>query len=214
MLACTTGVLVLLAGELEIGPIQPLVEPIASRAETLRDVAGDESYVTRLHALGAYLDQVVVNPVGAGLGSTGTAVALVGGSSGVRDFDNGLLEVPYVLGWLGALAFGSAVVWLLVATRSSGRGAPGGRITSAVRAALLCTLVQVLSGNVFTGPEGAVTWVLFGLAAAGCDGGQRAMRPAMRPAMRRAMPSVWSRRYGAPFAVGPSATACGASGST
>jgi hypothetical protein len=80
-------------------------ERLSTRLESLTQLSGDASYQDRNDFLRKTLGTVESNPLGRGLGSTGAAARSAQGSAGISDFDNGWLNIPYTLGWVGAIAY-------------------------------------------------------------------------------------------------------------
>jgi hypothetical protein len=164
-----TGLAVLVAMVVAVSAILPgdrVQEVVGTRFSTLGDVSSDFSFRERSRELREYVNQVATDFVGQGLGTTGVAVKLEEGRSGIRDFDNGVLEVFYTLGWPGATLFVIGLGWLFLPLLRRRRGDREDPFCRALRAAAVAMFVQSASGNVFAGVTGAALWTAVGALAA------------------------------------------------
>jgi len=85
-------------------PMFSLEERLLSRIETITSLANDISFVERQAFYANTLGTVLDNIIGTGLGGVGLAQALTsGGADAELAFDSGVLEIPMVLGWFGAV---------------------------------------------------------------------------------------------------------------
>jgi hypothetical protein len=141
-------------------------EVVGTRFSTLGDVSSDFSFRERSRELREYVNQVATDFVGQGLGTTGVAVKLEETRSGIRDFDNGVLEVFYTLGWPGATLFVIGLGWLFLPLLRRRRADREDPFCRALRAAAIAMFVQSASGNVFAGVTGAALWTAVGALAA------------------------------------------------
>lgn len=80
-------------------------EQLSARLQSLTDLSGDTSFQARDQFLDEALNAVATNPLGYGFGSSGGAARSAAGAGGGGSFDNGWLNIPYTLGWVGALAY-------------------------------------------------------------------------------------------------------------
>jgi hypothetical protein len=154
--------------------VQPIVEAVRNRVESLTDLSQDDSYNGRARLLEMHLASIATSPLGRGLGSTGEGARLEATGEGRVVFDNGVLELFHNLGWYGGTAFTLGLIWLLAAlVRRS--GAPGDPFPIGARAAIATLLFQTLAGNAFVGATGAALWCCLGLVIASREQGR--MRP-------------------------------------
>ena len=149
-------------------------EVVSRRVQSITGLTADRSYYDRQLVLRRAAAEVLDNPLGLGLGSTGEGARL-STSTGIVAFDNGLLEVLWDLGWLGAAAFYGAVLWIAL-RRSTLAGRRQDLTALAARSALCSCAVQLLSGNQFVGAIGVVFWTAAGLLSAGQTLGRRNQR--------------------------------------
>lgn len=134
-------------------------EMLSRRFETIADLGGDRSFYERQAIVRRTLALIADRPMGYGLGTTGTGQRLAGGAE--IAFDNGVLEVIYALGWIGATLFYGAILWLAIGNPRW--GASRTMLERASLALLVVTAIQLLSGNQFEGPAGLAFWISAGL---------------------------------------------------
>jgi hypothetical protein len=101
---------------------------------------------------------------GAGLGATGSATVAAGGA-GIRNFENGLLEVFFLFGWPGGLLFFAGVGGIIVQGMRLA-DARFDQFANAVRSGALALLASLLISEIFTGAPGTLFWVLIGFGVA------------------------------------------------
>ncbi|HET7458541.1 MAG TPA: O-antigen ligase family protein [Gemmatimonadaceae bacterium] len=151
-----------------LATIPQVAEVVLPRVLTLSHVKGDVSYGERLSFLRRTIAAVVDNPVGEGLGATGSSVALRDEGGGERDFDNGMLDLFYSLGWPGGTLFVTGLATLCL--RAMRRGEPKGDLfAKGARAIALSTAMLAVSFNVFSGVAGVVLWTFLGALGAAKD---------------------------------------------
>jgi hypothetical protein len=146
--------------------LDPLRQTVSTRFATLAHPANDVSLRARTQLVHAYVDEISSNFVGNGLGSTGTSVQLSAGPPGVMNFDNGVLEVFFALGWPGATLFFGGLAWLILPLLQSRGSARADNFARAARAGGICMLVQAVLGNVFVGVMGAALYTAIGILSA------------------------------------------------
>jgi hypothetical protein len=82
------------------------------------------------------------------------------------NFDNGVLEVFFALGWPGATLFFGGLAWLILPLLQSRGSARADNFARAARAGGICMLVQAVLGNVFVGVMGAALYTAIGILSA------------------------------------------------
>lgn len=161
---------VLLAGVLLLAApavVQPRIfKAVSGRAASLGRIGSDNSYQARVGLSRYVLHQVATNPVGGGLGQLGGASKLLTGSKVGLAFDNGLLEIFGLMGWIGGMLFTMSLVALLL-TVLRDRFAARDPVVSAASAIVCALLASSLFGNVFNGVSGFIFWAAVGLSTAG-----------------------------------------------
>jgi hypothetical protein len=127
---------------------------IGDRVKTFTDLGRDESFSSRLDMYRTLAIEAIENPFGHGLSNmTMTRQGI--------PIDSGFLAAFFSLGWLGTLLFA-------IGTASLFLGRPrnlekGDEFAGAARAIMIAMVAQLVSGNIFTGINGAVFWVFVGL---------------------------------------------------
>lgn len=161
-------VALLAAAVVPLVTIAEVRDVVLPRALTFSDMSQDVSLGERLSFFQTTVAAVMDNPVGEGLGSTGSSVALRDEGGGERDFDNGLLDLFYSLGWPGGALFLAGLATLCL--RALRPGEPRGDLfAKGARGIALSSAALALSFNVFSGVAGAVLWTFFGLLGAAKD---------------------------------------------
>ena len=143
---------------------------VNKRFETLLKLTDDTSYGARSELYQNVLIAVSKNFIGNGLGATGTATKLNNqGSMGeYGDFDSGLLEIPFNLGWPGAFLYVIGVLWLVFAglLHPYGSGA-NHQWNVACGGIVLGTLSECFLTNSLTAGVGIIFWCFLGMLLAG-----------------------------------------------
>ena len=134
---------------------------IQSRAETLTDLSEDNSYRARTAFAIRAAEEVLNDPLGRGLGSTGGAAWLTT-SRGAVVFDNGLLDVIYSLGWLGGALFFWALAWTCSRSRHASQVHRDG-FSAAALSVVLAVAALLAANNSLNGIGGIFFWGLAGL---------------------------------------------------
>jgi len=97
--------------------IGPVAERMQARLDTIVNLHDDQSYAARNEFYATFAKTAFTDVTGEGLGATGTSTKLSndGGQLGqYGNFDSGVMNIPFVLGWPGTLLYMSGVIWLLV----------------------------------------------------------------------------------------------------
>ena len=120
------AVVLTIVSALPLLSIEQVSTTVTTRLESMvgSGAKEDQSYKDRVHFFQTFIVDALSNPFGMGIGATGVATKFANngqmGEHGV--VDSGLLEVPFVLGWLGGILYVSGVA-LLVRSASRGSGA-------------------------------------------------------------------------------------------
>jgi hypothetical protein len=154
----TLAVVALLS--LPVITIPRIREGITARLSSLTSGEDDSSYRARIQTARAGYALVLDYAEGAGLGATGSAVT-ARARGGIRNFENGLLEVFYLFGWPGGLMFFLGVFGIVVQGMrlADARFDP---FANAVRSGAAALLASLLISEIFTGAPGTLFWVLIG----------------------------------------------------
>lgn len=146
----------------------PVAEAVGSRLQTLTNLGSDVSLNARLEFYSEFAPQAFLNLVGDGMGGTGLATRLgtAGGQLGeLGNFDSGVMNVAFVLGWPGTLLYAGGLAWLCYhALRRGGAALDLFAVTS--QGIVVAVLAQLLFDNFLVGVSGMVFWTFLGLSLA------------------------------------------------
>jgi hypothetical protein len=149
--------------------VGPIAETVDERLQTVTNLEEDTSFNARLAFYAEFAPTAFFNPEGEGLGSTGLATKLgtAGGELGqFANFDSGLMNIPFVLGWPGALLYVTGLVWLLSYALRSGRSGSD-LFATASRGIVVAMLTQLVFVNALVGlSAGMVFWSFLGSSLA------------------------------------------------
>jgi hypothetical protein len=141
---------------------------VTDRLQTLRSTGQDESYQARTEEYRVLLASLAADPFGEGLSNAETFHGYI--------MDSGIIRLLYYCGWIGAVLFLAGIA-LCVRTMPAGRNSTD-PIAPAYRAVLVAMILELLSGNTFVGPSGAILWICIGL---GCSLRQSEQVASIRP---------------------------------
>jgi hypothetical protein len=138
-----------------------LADRVAHRFETFTDLDEDKSLLVRQESAGFVLQLIMEEPLGQGLGATGSAKRLANGTS--ITFDNGLLNLFFSLGWLGGILYllGAVIALAGLVRRFEPRADP---IPKVARAVTFATFGALASFNTLIGVSGVLFWAFVGLS--------------------------------------------------
>lgn len=149
--------------------VGPVADRIDERLETLTELGQDDSFNARVEFYVETLPQAFLSPLGEGLGSTGRSTKL-DTSGGIGElgenaaFDSGIMEIPFVLGWPGAVFYMGGLIWLLTYALRSRGSKDFFAATSCSIAVVL--LVLLIFNDTIVGVGGMLFWSFLGLAIA------------------------------------------------
>jgi hypothetical protein len=103
--------------------VGPVADRLTTRLSSVTNLNDDQSYEARNQFYAEFAQTAFTDVSGEGLGATGTSTKLSndGGELGkYGNFDSGVMNIPFVLGWPGTLLYLSGILWLLMrAVRAS-----------------------------------------------------------------------------------------------
>jgi hypothetical protein len=143
----------------------PVGKVFSQRASSVGSGSDDGSANDRLNSAGRIIPVALSNPIGHGVGSTGTG-ARAGDAQGadvIQAIDNGLLDIFYSLGVVGGTVF---FVGLVGAIRFAFTKGGDPIVRRACMAAVITSLANLLFLNSLVGAAGAFTFLALGLAIA------------------------------------------------
>jgi O-antigen ligase len=143
-------------------PLLPGATQVASRISTFESLEEDHSFNERLDFAKYIVSDVISNPIGRGLGSSGLGVKLTQSSNTLAVFDNGYLNLFYSfglpLGLAVILLLGYLFVILFKISKTEKGYAP-------ISFAAICAILFLLLGsNVLSGLSGYILLLIISLA--------------------------------------------------
>ncbi|MFM0208494.1 O-antigen ligase family protein [Paraburkholderia sediminicola] len=95
--------------------IDQVAEPVMQRLSSIQDLGKDNSFQARADFYKSFMSSALTDIAGQGLGTTGLGSKLSNDTAAqaMLNFDSGLMEVPYVMGWPGTLLYTTGIVMLL-----------------------------------------------------------------------------------------------------
>lgn len=144
----------------------PAGDVLAKRFDTFSSLADDHSLHERMDFYSEISNRVLNEPLGEGMGGTGPA-ALMSQGTAIRNFDTGVLDIVFSLGWFGGLVYVIGLVGLGMFAMKV-RAVRGDYFDLGLRAAALATLSILPSFNSLVGVDGIVFWGFLGLSIARC----------------------------------------------
>ena len=146
--------------------VGPVAETLGPRLQTLGSIQDDVSFNARLEFYSSFAPQAFLNPVGEGMGSAGIATKLgtSGGELGeLGNFDSGVMIIPFILGWPGALLYTAGLCWMLIqALIGNIRQDVFANVSQGI---VVSVLAQLIFTNLLTGVTGMVFWTFLALSS-------------------------------------------------
>ena len=165
-LAGGIAVIVLLCSP--VAMVDEISEKAMARLSTVTQLDNDYSYQVRTEIYKHFLSEMTTNIAGQGLGMTGLGSKLSGdGSSNNVNFDSGLMEVPYVLGWPGTLLYTAGLLMLVLRTFVASFTRKSDRFAVAGAAAAFGVLAMMVFVNTLIGSGGMFFFIGVMLPVAG-----------------------------------------------
>lgn len=159
------GGLIIIALAFPILSFGPIAKNIDARFQSIQNVQKNASYKTRVTFYEDFFDEAFGTPLGVGIGNTGVAARL-SSSAHVVNFDSGIMEIPYVLGWIGGGLFYIGGIWILLHILGSrwNKVDPFIAVSSSIALAVMSTLPFI---NNLIGTGGMLFWGFSGMSVAG-----------------------------------------------
>lgn len=177
-------------------------DEVSERLGTLRNVTSDGSFRGRIAIARHGISEVLRNPLGTGLGSTGLAGRVNTGAveAGAVIGDNGYLSIMLSLGWIGGACFfyGFYLIWKHV-QRFVAMGIQS-MVLMTFKTLFVTGAVALIAGDWISGP-GSVVFSIFCGFAVNPLGALRIMRERARASRRAVERSRAQLKPGIPAAV-------------
>jgi putative inorganic carbon (hco3(-)) transporter len=137
-------------------------ERVGERLGTLGTIADDGSFRGRIAIARYGISQVISNPLGTGLGSTGLAGRVNTGDveAGALIGDNGYLSILFSLGWIGGICFFRAFYLIWHRVRSYERAGLRTQTLMMFKTLFVTGAIALIAGDWLSGP-GSVVFAIF-----------------------------------------------------
>lgn len=182
----------LLAGlSMPLLAIGPVADRLQARLETITNLKDDHSYASRNQFYAEFAETAFTNIAGAGLGATGTSTKLSQANNQLGkygNFDSGVMNIPFVLGWPGTFLYMSGIFWLLARALRASFALGDDKFSSACLA-LACSIFAML---VFTNSLVSTGGLLLYMSVASLISGAQWRKWQRREGRRRLAPSFVS----------------------
>jgi hypothetical protein len=141
----------------------PVAERLSARLQTVSNLDSDHSYAARNQFYATFAQTAFTNVAGAGLGATGTSTKLSQSGDGSQlgkygNFDSGVMNIPFVLGWPGTLLYLSGIGWLLARAVRASFALGGDKFSSACLALACSVFAMLVFTNSFVGTGGLLLY--------------------------------------------------------
>ncbi|MGF6771225.1 hypothetical protein P3T18_003704 [Paraburkholderia sp. GAS199] len=153
LIAGLLGVAVLAAPLMMIDQVS---EPVLKRFESMQNLGDDNSYQARADFYRNFMSSALTDIAGQGFGSIGAGSKLSDDKTAqtMVDFDSGLMEVPYVMGWPGTLLYVSGILMMLWRGFRASRLRPNDLLAVCGVGVAMATLAMMVMINTLTATSG------------------------------------------------------------
>ncbi|MDR6386318.1 glucose-6-phosphate isomerase [Paraburkholderia caribensis] len=141
--------------------IGSIADRMQVRLQTIVNLSDDQSYAARNEFYTKFARIAFADVTGEGLGATGTSTKLSndGGRLGqYGNFDSGVMNIPFVLGWPGTLLYVSGLIWLFTRAVSKSTHLSGDRFVSANVSIAVAVVGMLLFTNSVVGTSGLMLY--------------------------------------------------------
>lgn len=140
------GLAVLAGFSMPLLAIGPVADRLQARLETITNLHDDHSYAERNRFYAKFAETAFTNIGGMGMGATGTSTKLSQSDNQLGkygNFDSGIMNIPFVLGWPGTLLYLSGIGWLLARALRASFALKDDKFAAA-SLALACSMLAML----------------------------------------------------------------------
>ncbi len=150
--------------------VGPVADRMQTRLQTLVNLNDDQSYEARNQFYASFAQTAFTDVSGEGMGATGTSTKLSndGGQLGqYGNFDSGVMNIPFVLGWPGTLLYISGIGWLVVRAVLASFKMRDDKFVSASVSLALAIIAMLVFTNSLVGTGGLLLFMsLFSILSA------------------------------------------------
>ncbi|PRX31394.1 hypothetical protein B0G75_105176 [Paraburkholderia sp. BL18I3N2] len=142
--------------------VGPVAERMQARLTTIVNLNDDQSYAARNEFYATFAKTAFTDVSGEGMGATGTSTKLSndGGQLGqYGNFDSGVMNIPFVLGWPGTLLYMSGIIWLVTRAVLASFKLRNDKFVSACMSLSLATFAMLVFTNSLVGTGGLLLFM-------------------------------------------------------
>jgi hypothetical protein len=164
------GAVVLVVVSVPMMTIGPIADRLGTRLQTMTNLSDDNSYAARNEFYATFMQTAFTDVVGEGFGATGTSTKLSSANGDLGkygSFDSGVMNVPFVLGWPGALMYVAGLSILLARAVRASFSLREDKFAQACLSLALSMIGILIFANTFVGTGGSLLYMsLFSIIAA------------------------------------------------
>ncbi|PMS37459.1 hypothetical protein B0G57_11684 [Trinickia symbiotica] len=166
------GLAVLAGLSLPLLAFGPVAERLSARLQTVSNLDNDQSYAARNQFYATFAETAFTNVAGTGLGATGTSTKLSQPGNGSQlgkygNFDSGVMNIPFVLGWPGTLLYLCGIGWLLARAIRASFSLGDDKFSSACLALACSVFAMLVFTNSFVSTGGLLLYTSMASLIAG-----------------------------------------------
>lgn len=164
------GAVVLVALSIPLMTFGPIADRLGTRLQTMTNLSDDNSYAARNQFYATFMETAFTDVTGEGFGATGTSTKLASANGDLGkygSFDSGVMNVPFVLGWPGALMYVSGLGILLARAVRASFSLRDDKFAQACLSLALSMVGILIFANTFVSTGGSLLYMsLFSIIAA------------------------------------------------
>ncbi|WP_323119930.1 O-antigen ligase family protein [Burkholderia alba] len=137
--------------------VGPVADRLGQRLQSISNLKDDRSYDDRNKFYASFAQTAFTDVAGEGFGATGTSTKLSSDSGELGkygNFDSGVMNVPFVLGWPGTLLYLGGTLWLLGRAVRASFALRRDKFVSACLSLCLSVFAMLVFTNSFIGTGG------------------------------------------------------------
>jgi hypothetical protein len=161
---------VLVALSIPLMTFGPIADRLGTRLQTMTNLSDDNSYAARNQFYATFMETAFTDVTGEGFGATGTSTKLASANGDLGkygSFDSGVMNVPFVLGWPGALMYVSGLGILLARAVRASFSLRDDKFAQACLSLALSMVGILIFANTFVSTGGSLLYMcLFSIIAA------------------------------------------------
>jgi hypothetical protein len=149
----------------------PIADRMQTRLQTITNLNDDQSYQARNEFYANFAQTAFTDVSGEGMGATGTSTKLSSGNDGqlgqYGNFDSGVMNIPFVLGWPGTLLYLSGIGWLVMRAVFASFKLKDDKFVGSCLSLSVAILAMIVFTNTLVGTGGALLFMsLFSILSA------------------------------------------------